>query len=266
MTQALTTTADAALVVQTEERVNALMKTAEAYLEPVGIDPKFFAQVTVTALLKDSHLLESCDVESFNAALFKCAQRGMLPDGESAVIVPFGQQATLIPMVGGLLDSIRRNVPGCAVESRIVMTWDRFQLELGSVPIIRHGPESVPSGMELKELDNPKNFRGAWCIITMPAMARGAEPVKEHHYMTKEEIDKVRSRVKGNRNPTSAWVRFARRMYEKTVIRAAARKLPSRHQLFANFDSSVLDEYTSEAEGPPPPPVAGLKAPKSHRI
>ena len=140
------------------------------------------------------------DPQSFQAALSKCAQRGLLPDGESAALVPYKDNVTPIPMVPGMLDIVRRNVPGIAIESRVVMRWDEFRIQLGTSPILDHAPTPVPKGLDFKALDDPDSIVGAWCIVTLPPQVRGAEPVKEVHHMYSEVIEKVRSRVYGSRN------------------------------------------------------------------
>ena len=260
MTQELATTADEAIIVEAEERVTVLMPKAEAFLAPLGISTQFFRQCAVTALCQNSHLRGS-DKASFDSALLKCAQRGLLPDGESAVLVPFKGNVTLIPMIGGMLDMVRRNCPGIAFESHVVMKWDDFRLQLGTSPILDHVPNALPDGLTFKDIERPENIVGAWCIVTMPPQVRGAEPVKEVHHMHCHEIEKVRSRVYGSRTPSSPWMVYTRRMYEKTVIRACLKKLPSRHQIFAQFDDRVLDDFTDRTVQSVDQPVAGLLPP-----
>ena len=265
MTKELTTTVDQAIIVEAEERVKVLMPKAEAFLEPLGISSKFFAQCSVTALATNGHLRDA-DQESFAAALLKCAQRGLLPDGESAVLVPYKRNVTLIPMVGGMLDMVRRNIPGCAIESRVVREWDDFDIEHGTQGYIRHKPKPMPHGRDPRCLNQIETMTGAWCIVTMPPLVTGAEPVKEHHHMWRHEIERVRSAVYGSRTPKSVWTQHPARMYEKTVIRACLRRLPSRHQIFAHFDASDLDDYTQKTIKAEVVPVAAIPAPKVHPI
>ena len=265
MTQELATVADAKIVKLAEERVESLMENITAYLEPIGIDSKFFGQCTVTALATNSHLMDA-DRGSFKSALLKCAQRGLLPDGESAVLVPFKGNVTLIPMIGGLLDMVRRNCPGIAIQSRVVMRWDEFSVVHGTQAELRHVPHPIPANLDLKALDDPANIDGAWCIVTMPPQVRGAEPVMEVHHMFAAEIEKVRSRVYGSRTPKSPWTIYTRRMYEKTAIRACLKRLPSRHQIFAHFDESSLDDFTHRTVEAVEAPVAAIMPPKAIKI
>ena len=265
MSQELTTTADGAIVLAAEERIDALMDKAEAYLEPIGISPQFFRQCAITAQINNSHL-RNADRESFDAAVLKCAQRGLLPDGESAVLVSFKGNVTLIPMVGGMLDMVRRNIPGCAIESRVVREWDDFEIVEGTHPLLRHVPNPLPHGRDPRCLTDIQTITGAWCIVTMPPLVTGAEPVKEHHHMWRHEIEQVRSRVYSSRTPSSPWTQHPHRMYEKTVIRACLRRLPSRHQIFAHFDATACDDFTRETVKAEVVPVAALMPPKPTKI
>ena len=198
--------------------------------------------------------------------MLKCAQRGLLPDGESAVLVAFKKNVTLIPMVGGMLDIVRRNIPGIAVESSVVREWDDFAIQLGDGGYIRHGPKPMPHGRDPRDLNKIETITGAYCIVTLPPQVRGAEPVKERHHMWRHEIEQVRSRVYGSRTPSSPWTQHPHRMYEKTVIRAAFRRLPSRNQIFAAVDSADLDDYTKRTVQIESKPVAALLPPHGHKI
>lgn len=265
MSQDLTIIENKELVAEQEARVKVLMREAKAYLEPIGISTEFFGQVLLTAMLNSGHL-RGANRDSFNAAVLKCAQRGMLPDGESAVLVTFKENVTLIPMVGGMTDMIRRNCPGIGIECRVVRIWDKFRVQHGTSPILDHIPEDMPEGRDIKDLNRIETMKGAYAIITMPPLVRGANPVREQHYMTRAEIERVRSGVYGSRTPKSAWTNHPARMYEKTVLKAAMRRLPSRHQIFAHFDPNDLEDYSKPVRKAEIVPVAAIPPPKVTKI
>lgn len=252
-----------------ERRVGTVMAEARRYLEPIGIDEQFFMQATLTALGNDSHLMNA-DPDSLKMALLKCAQRGLMPDGESAVLVAYKRNVTLIPMVGGMLDIVRRNVPGIGVDASVVRRWDKFRMVKGTSPVLEHEPRPPPADLSADDLGRSETMTRAYCIVTLPPMVRGAEPVQEVHHMWRYEIERIRSRVRNSRTPGSPWTQHAARMYEKTVLRAAFRRLPSRHQIFAALDPGTLDDYTARtvqaaaADRPvaallPPAPPRALK-------
>ena len=247
-----------------ESRVQVIVREAEAYLKPIGIDPPAFLRATVTALWRDPALAEA-DERSFKLALLKCAQTGLMPDGESAALVTFGSEVTLIPMVHGLIDIVRRNVPGIGIESNVIRTWDDFELVRGTSPVLRYVSKPIPDDAPYTDLNDIRTMTGAYCIISLPPIVPYAEPIRETHHMFKYQIEAVRSRVKSSRNPGSPWVNFTSRMYEKTVLRAALRRMPSRHQTFAAFDPKVADDFTGktiriDAE---PEPVAAILPPNT---
>ena len=241
-------------------RTEEIVKEARYYLTPLGIDPQFFSQAAITAIGKDASLVKS-DPQSLKLALLKCAQRGLMPDGESAVLVCFNKNVSLIPMYGGMMDIVRRNIPGIAVDVSVVRVWDEFRYCSGTSPALEHIKKPLPDDKTLKDLDNPKTITGAYCIVTLPPQFRGVEPIRELHYMESHEIEKIRMRVKSSRTPGSPWINHPARMYEKTVLRAAFRRLPSRNQIFANFPSDDLDDYEAKTIDVTPPKVAALQPP-----
>ena len=244
-----------------ESRVKVIVREAESYLTPLGIDSQFFLRATLTALWKDSALVD-CEERSFKLALLKCAATGLIPDGESAVIVAFKRQATLIPMVHGMIDIIRRNVPGIGVECSIVREWDEFEYVRGTNPVLRHVTKPLADGHTLN-LNDIRTMTGAYAVITMPTLVPGASPVREAHHMWKHEIEQVRSRVKSSRNANSPWVTNTARMYEKTVLRAAFKRLPSRHQIFAAMDPRSMDDYAPKTIKVESMPAAAIMPPKA---
>ena len=258
-----------------EERITVIMKDAEAYLEPIGINPKMFRQAAVTATLNNGQLMNA-DEKSFAAAVLKCAQRGLMPDGESAVLVAFNRTVTLIPMVNGMIDIVRRNIPGIGVESDVARTWERewYSVTGGTNPVIVHRKVPPPDGLPPDELERGDSMIAAYCVVTLPPLVPGAAPIKESTNMWRAEIERIRRRARNSRAPTSPWVQHTRRMYEKTAIRAAFRRLPSRNQIFAAVDPVQLDDYPApgsrtirvDSEQAPETPVAGILPPAGLRI
>ena len=272
MSQALVPTAEQAVVLEAEQIVEPIIVEAEDFLAPIGLDSKFFAQCTVTALVQNSHLRHA-NRDSFKAALLKCAQRGLLPDGESAALVPMKGNVTLVPMVGGMLDIVRRTLPGCSITAKAVMRWDHFTVKHGTDPVLEHIPGQIPEGIGPLDLDKPENVTGAWCVVILPPLVRGAAPVREIHHMRRIEIDLLRQRSPAGFKQGLPWTVHYRRMCEKSVIKACLRRLPSRHQIFAQFDPQSLEDYSLEvvkAESQPVaalmPPKREIEAPKAHRI
>ena len=219
-----------------KERVTEdLVKNAAQYLEPLGIDPKFFSQAAVMAISKNTALLD-CTPDSLKLSLMKCAQRGLMPDGESAALVPFGTEVSLIPMFGGMMDIVRRNLPGIAADASVVRTWDDFEILKGTAPRIEHAPKPLPADRNIPDLNNIEYMVGAYCIVRIPPYGN-----TEFTWMWKQEILRIRARVKSASKASSPWQAHTARMFEKTAIRAAFRRLPSRSQIFAGVQNASLD-------------------------
>ena len=230
-----------------QQKTSAIVQQASAYLEPIGIDPQFFSQAAVTALTRNPDLLEA-DPQSLKLALLKCAQRGLMPDGESAVLVVFNKQVSLIPMYGGMMDIVRRNMPGISAVASVVRTWDDFRVKQGSHPVLEHGPNPLPEGKTIADLNKIEHMVGAYCVVTLPGGHR------EITWMPKHEILRIRSGVKSSSNPKSPWRNHPARMFEKTAIRAAMRRLPSRNQIFAAYSDQRMAEFTPGPETVIPAP------------
>ena len=241
-------------------RTAEIVDRAREYLQPLGIAPEFFAQATVTALMKNVKLLKA-DKDSFKLALLKCAQCGLMPDGESAVLVPFKKNVTLIKMYGGMLDIIRRNIPGIGVECSVVWEWDDFEIAKGDDARLLHAPRELPADLDLKAYEDWSRIKGAYCVISLPPMVPGALPVKERYWMPRSQIERIRNRAPGSHVPGSPWKEWPAQMCEKTVMRQAFRRLPSRSQIFAAVNSLDLDDYTARTVRVQAQPAAGLLPP-----
>ena len=74
------------------EKVRTLIdracKDALPILEQIGLKPEAFARVAFNAVMTNPKILD-CEPKSLRHAVLLCAQRGLLPDGESAAIVPY---------------------------------------------------------------------------------------------------------------------------------------------------------------------------------
>ena len=264
--------AEQALVISKEEfaemelRTQKLIDTeASQYLQPLGITPEYFAQATLQAIHRCNALVRA-DRKSFAMALLKCAQRGLMPDGESAVLVPFKGEVSLIVMYPGMADIIRRNIPGIGIEALTVWKWDDFTLTRGDDSKLTHVPKPLPEGFELDAYKAWSNIVGAYCLITLPPMVRGALPVTERHWMWRAEIERIRNRARGSHTPGSPWKQYPSRMAEKTVMRNAFNRLPSRSQIFASFNPGDLDDYSARTVPAQTAPAAAIRPPKPRAL
>ena len=105
---------------------------------PDGVTVDRFIRATITALFDKPEIAEKCDHGTIIQAAIKCAQWGLLPDGREAAIVPFGNTATFMPMIGGFRKIAGEH--GWSIETHAVYSSDDFDYELGLDPTVRHRP------------------------------------------------------------------------------------------------------------------------------
>ncbi len=178
---------------------------------PSHITPEKFQRAALTAMLNSKDIAE-CTVPSVMNALLKCAQDGLIPDNKEAAIVKYGNVATYMPMVYGLIKRMRNSGEVKAVNAHLVHKNDQFEY------VIENGVE--------KFVHRPK-FEGdrgemllAYAVITLEDGTPHVE------IMTKEEIEKARATSKAGAN-SPAWKNWYGEMAKKTVIHRAAKRVPT---------------------------------------
>jgi recombination protein RecT len=187
-----------------------------AAILPRTITVQELMQLGLVAMGRDSKLL-ACTPQSIIRALIVAGRLGLDPTGigGQAWIVPYKQTATLLVGYKGLLDLARRTGIVVGVEAHVVHERDTFRFHYGSEPDVHHEP--VVTG-------EPGPMLGAYAILRL----RGdAVPMME--YMTKAEIDKIRTRSRaGAEGP---WVTDYEQMARKTTLRRILNYAPSSTEL-----------------------------------
>ena len=195
--------------------------------------------MALNAVLTNPRIGE-CDAHSLRRALLACAERGLMPDGHSAVIIPVrskggSPKARLDVMIGGMLDKCREGIPGIAIRARCVYAADVFDYEDGLQPVLRH----VPS---LDGERQDKDIVAAYAVAHIPN-----NPQPEFTVLSRAEIDDRRKRSPARSD--GPWVTHYAQMAEKSVLRTLLKRLPIRGQARA-----AMDDLLPETE-PGTPPV-----------
>jgi recombination protein RecT len=96
---------------------------------PPQIPSAKFVRVAATAIRNNPNLADSTKVDrqSLYAALHKCAQTGLIPDGREAAIVPFKGKAQFMPMVSGLCKLARNSGEIKTINAQIVYKNDAYE-------------------------------------------------------------------------------------------------------------------------------------------
>ena len=144
--------------------------------------------------------------------------------------VPYGTELTLLPDYRGKINVARKVGVVKDVRAVIVNSNDKFKRIEGSEPNLVHEPND----------EDPGEFRGVYCIITLP------DGQKQWEYMSKRDIESIRSRSKAANN--GPWKTDYSEMARKTVIHRAMKPFQG-----ASPELAAIAVAEQEAETQPLP-------------
>ena len=181
----------------------------------MGIGEEEFARITLNAFTNNRSLGE-CTIASIEKCVLDCANMGVLPDGHSAAIVKFKNEAKVMLMVGGMLAKVRLAIPGISIRTNVIRSGDEYEYTDGLEPILTHTPSR-----QAKISNSPEDIVAAYAVAKIPK--GGTEFV----FMYKNEIDYHRNFSRARRDD-SPWKMFYAEMAVKTVLRQLLKILPHR--------------------------------------
>ena len=204
-----------ALMAATERRIERRAQLSAALIRQMGIPVEAWTRYAVHAMVSNPDLAD-CDPASFDRALIRSIDAGVIPDGRQAVIYPFVvrgvKMAQLVIMIAGRIELARRATPGVALDSRVVYECDEWDWIEGAEPVLRHRPNGDGP-------HEPRDIIAAWATARMP----GA-PHAEREVMLRYQIDRVRTRSRsGDKGP---WATDLEEMIRKTVLGRLLKRLP----------------------------------------
>ena len=188
---------------------------------PAHIPVKKFMRTVVGAVQNNPDILD-CNKESILSACQKAAQDGLVIDGREAALVKFGQVATYMPMVAGVLKKLRNSGSLSTIDAVIVHEKDKFSYNPGT-----------------GELDHsPDWFSDRGEAIGVYAIANLKDGGKQIAILNKVQLEKIRqvSRSK-DRGP---WKEWREEMWAKSALRKLAKLLPS------SADVDQMFEYDND--------------------
>jgi recombination protein RecT len=179
---------------------------------PGNVSPDRFVRAAVTALLTNPDIA-TADSNSALQSLIRCAQDGLLPDGQEAALVIYRmrdgtRKVQYIPMIGGFRKIAGEH--GWTLRTRVVFEKDEFDHEEGLNTRLIHVP--APVGTDRGEMV------AAYCV------ASHSDGRQEFRVFGSEEIEKRRQ--KSQRKDAGPWKEWTEQMWEKTVGRDLFNDLP----------------------------------------
>ena len=180
-----------------------------AMIQAMGINPDVYREVGVNALVMQPGLAK-CSPASVGRAVVRCIQTGLLPNGIEAAIVPFGNEATFVPMIEGRLKLARRATPGIAFRVRLVYAEDVFEHTEGLHPRLEHTPALDGSRSD-------GSIIAAYAVATFPGGGQ------EFEVFTRADIDRYRSYARSKGGP---WQTHFGEQAKKAVLGQLLKRLP----------------------------------------
>ena len=174
---------------------------------PSHIPVERFKRTFITAINSNPDLAR-LDRRSLFTSLVKCAQDGLMPDGREAALVAFGNRATYLPMVAGVIKRMRNSAELSSISAHVVYERDAFEYVLGDDERITHKPAIGERGKPV----------GAYAI----AKLKTGETQRE--FMSIDQIEAVRKVSRAANN--GPWVAWWDQMARKSVIKRLAKFLP----------------------------------------
>jgi recombination protein RecT len=199
---------------------------------PDHVSPEKFVRVVMTAINTNPDL-QKADRQSVLAAAMKCAQDGLMPDGREAALVTYGNKASYLPMIAGVLTKVRRSGELETINAHVVYEKDVWSYTLGDEERIEHQPY----------MDGDRGK-----AIAVYAIAKTKDGGIYREVMSVSEVEQVRnvSRAKGN----GPWVQWWGEMARKTVLRRLSKRLPMStdlQQVFQRDDDHY--DFRQQAHG-----------------
>jgi recombination protein RecT len=155
--------------------------------------------------------LMACERRSLWLSCMRCAQDGLLPDGQEAAIVPYKDKAQYLPMYQGLLKKFRNSGQFRWVGTGIVFEGDVYEHWITQEgEHFKHVPADDNSGKKIRRVYALATTKEGGSFIADLSMA---------------EIDKRRAMSRASRDD-APWKQWPDEMMKKTALRVLSKLLP----------------------------------------
>ena len=202
-------------------RIGKRVQLSAELVKAMGVSPEAYTRVALNALIVNPKIAE-CTPDSIDAALLRCIEIGLLPDGKHAAIVPFAGKAQLVVMVDGKAYLARKAMPGLALRARVVYAGEDFEHREGLDAVLQHWPDdTVPRSGE--------HVKAAYAIADLPGGG------KEFVVVYRSDIERARQMSRAQR-ADSPWSKWYAEMAEKTAMHRLLKRLPTIPDAPPDFD------------------------------
>lgn len=204
---------------------------------PAGLDPKRFMRTAVNGIKnhKQKDQLLKCNRDSLFVSCQKAASDGLMLDGREATLICFGQEATYIPMVQGLIKLARQSGDVGKITAYVVYENDEFQF--------RQGVDNIPSFDPDWKIAPSK--RGEPCLAVAVINLKSDEPIVS--ILHRERIMKIAGKNNLKQYDPNQGPHFEE-WWKKTVIRNALKYAPKSDAL-----EQALEAESDLYDGPTEP-------------
>lgn len=209
-----------------------IMKPQFQMALPSHIDPDKFVRSAIT-LIKTNTYLQKCTPMSIFSSLLKCANDGLIADGIHGAIIPYGETATYVPMLQGILRKIRNTGEVTSVFPEIVHAEDKFTLFIDE------------TGKHFKHEPN-LDIEDRGVVVGFYAVAKLTNGDTLVEYMSKAAVDKIRNKSK--QKDGTAWRDNYEEMGKKTVVRRLNKYLPNSAEIDSLFKKDDAFEVEQEPQ------------------
>jgi recombination protein RecT len=188
-----------------QERVDSLRTALPPHMKP----ERFISSVMTAVQLNPA--LMACERRSLWLSCMRCAQDGLLPDGQEAAIVPYKDKAQYLPMYQGLLKKFRNSGQFRWVGTGIVFEGDVYEHWITQEgEHFKHVPADDNSGKKIRRVYALATTKEGGSFIADLSMA---------------EIDKRRAMSRASRDD-APWKQWPDEMMKKTALRVLSKLLP----------------------------------------
>ncbi|WP_428411986.1 recombinase RecT [Pararhizobium sp.] len=209
---------DLAVVQQAKAVQKILLTNKDSFASkvPSGIICERTAAVAYQ-LISASDKLQNCSKESLVGSVMQASMMGLELHGAlgHAYLVPFGNQATLLPGYRGMVLMARQTSvePILDLFAEVVYAKDTFEHSLAPRELTHKPPAK-----------KGKNDRGDAMFVY--AYVRYVNGAVDFEVMDIAEIDEIKKKAHGSKNADSPWVIYQDEMRRKTALKRLIKRIP----------------------------------------